>query len=167
MALITIISLLLIGGFFINRCYLGAGYFLGFVINIILNVFLKWVFCQPRPNTDISWFKTALSINKNNAIFIATHCGMPSGHAQMSGFALSYIILSTHAWWMWAFITLLTIAICLQRIITNVHTPLQILVGLFVGMTFGWLCYIVMVRFLKLKYPQGVFPKSCPFGSIL
>lgn len=143
------------------------GYVCGLAINIVLNIFFKWLFCQPRPNADITWFKTAINIHKNNVMFISTHCGMPSGHAQMSGFALSYIILSTHSWWLWGIITLLVIGICVQRIVTKAHTPLQVLVGLSIGMILGVVAYSVMVRFLKLKYPQGVFPKSCPFGSIL
>jgi len=167
MAILTIFTLLIVGLFFINRFYLGVGYVAGFAVNIALNIFLKWIFCQPRPNADLAWFKTALNIHKNNISFITRHCGMPSGHAQMAGFALSYIILSTHYWWMWAIITTLAIGICMQRIITNVHSPLQILIGLCLGMILGVLCYSLMVRFLKLKYPQGVFPKSSPFGSIL
>ena len=165
--MLTIFTLLGIGLFFINRFYLGIAYVLFFAMNIYFNIFLKWIFCQPRPNADISWFKTAIKIKKNNLYFISKHCGMPSGHAQMAGFAFSYIIMSTHSLWMWFIITLLSIIICSQRIITNVHTPFQVLIGLSFGMIFGFICYNLVTLFLKLKYPQGVFPKRSPFGSIL
>jgi membrane-associated phospholipid phosphatase len=125
-------------------------------------LFLKWMCLQPRPNTDLAYFKVLLSREKNrtNPFFIMSHCGMPSGHAQFAGFALVYVILSTHSWWVWTFMSLLTLVTGVQRVVTQCHSVLQVLVGLFVGMVWGWFCYTTMMRFLKRASVQGVLPKS-------
>ena len=166
---LLLVAVFLSGPLFIRKFYSLAGFFVGYVFNVLLNIFLKWVFLQPRPNSDLEFFKTSLKIssNRNNPYFISKHCGMPSGHAQTAGFSLVYVILSTHSWWIWSFMILLTIITCVQRIMTNMHSLLQVLVGLFIGMTMGLLFYILITRVLKLASPQGVFPKSWPFGSIL
>jgi membrane-associated phospholipid phosphatase len=73
---------------------------------------------------------------------------------------LVYVILSTHSWRVWTFMTLLTLVTCVQRIVTQAHTLLQVLVGLLIGMVWGWICYATMMRFLKRASVQGVLPKS-------
>jgi membrane-associated phospholipid phosphatase len=140
----------LMGPIFIRQYYLSVGYICGIIVTVLLNVFLKWVFLLPRPSADLEQFKTSLKLHKNDPSFIMVHCGMPSGHAQLAGFALTYIILATHSWWIWSFVTLFTIGVCIQRVMTNAHTVLQVLVGLCVGMAIGVATYNVMVRFLKL-----------------
>lgn len=149
--ILLLLLILLIGPIFIRRPYLSIGFAGGYILTALLNIFLKWIIQQPRPYIDLEYFKTVLKNNKNNPFFIARHCGMPSGHAQLSGFALIYIVLSTHSWWIWGIMTLTTIGICIQRVATKAHTILQVLVGLFIGMGCGMAAYNVMVRFLKLK----------------
>jgi membrane-associated phospholipid phosphatase len=162
-----LLLIFLSGPLLIRRPYLSIGFMLGYLCNVVLNLFLKWIFKQPRPNADLEFFKTSLKIHKNNPFFISHNCGMPSGHAQLAGFAMIYVILSTHSWWIWSFMIILTAVTCVQRVITQLHSVLQVLVGLVIGMITGLLGYIVITRFLKLASPQGVFPKSSPLGSIL
>jgi membrane-associated phospholipid phosphatase len=164
---LLIVLLFLSGPLFIRKPYLTIGFIVGMFFTEFFNVFLKWVFKQPRPNTDLEFFKTSLKIKKNDPFFISRYCGMPSGHAQLAGFALVYIFLSTHSWWIWSLMAGLTAATCIQRVATQAHSVLQVLIGLFIGMVSGLFAYKVMVLFLKLRNPQGVFPKSSPFGSIL
>ncbi len=166
-SVLLLLIIFLSGPLLIKRPYLSLGFVLGYFCNVVINLFLKWVFKQPRPNADLEFFKTSLKIYKNNPFFISQYCGMPSGHAQLAGFAMIYVILSTHSWWIWSFMIILTLITCIQRVVNNVHTILQVLVGLFIGMITGLLAYIVITRFLKFASPQGVFPKSSPFGSIL
>lgn len=147
---LLLIVTILMGPLFIRMHYLSIGYIVGTITNILLNIFLKWVFLQPRPSADMEYFNTSLKLHKNDPIFIMSHCGMPSGHAQLAGFALTYIILSTHSWWIWAFVTIFTMGVCIQRVVTNAHTILQVLVGLCIGMAMGVVFYNIMVRFLKL-----------------
>jgi membrane-associated phospholipid phosphatase len=139
-----------------------VGFLLGYVGCFLINLFLKWMFLQPRPSTDLAFFKVSVSRekNRNNPIWIMNYCAMPSGHAQFAGFALVYVILSTHSWRVWTFMTLLTLVTCVQRIVTQAHTLLQVLVGLLIGMVWGWICYATMMRFLKRASVQGVLPKS-------
>ncbi len=151
---------LFMGPLFIRKHYLSIGYILGYFMTILINLFLKWVFLQPRPLADLEQFKTSLKLHKNDPIFVMNHCGMPSGHAQLAGFALSYIILATHSWLIWAFVTLFTIGVCIQRVATRVHTVLQVLVGICIGMAIGILCYMVITRFLKLASVQKVVPNN-------
>lgn len=161
---LLLVVIVLTGPLFLvpRHVYHLVGFFVGCVTCTLLNLFLKWGCLQPRPNTDLEFFKLNMSRekNRNNPFFIANYCGMPSGHAQLAGFAMVYVILSTHSWKIWTFMTVLTIAICVQRIVTEAHTLLQVLVGLLVGMIWGWICYTTMMRFLKRDSVQGVLPKS-------
>ena len=164
--ILLLVFIFLSGPLFIRTPYLTIGFIVGYFFTEVFNVFLKWVFKQPRPNTDLEFFKTSLKMKKNDPFFISQYCGMPSGHAQLAGFALVYVFLCTHSWWIWSFMVGLTSVTCIQRVTTQAHSVLQVLVGLVIGMITGLLAYKVMVLFLKLRNPQGVFPKSSPFGSI-
>lgn len=149
--ILLLLIVLVIGPLFIKRTYLSVGFVVGYICTALLNIFLKWMIQQPRPNVDLEYFKVLLNTHKNNPFFIAKYCGMPSGHAQLAGFSLVYVVLSTHSWWIWVIMTLATIGICIQRVVTQAHTLLQVLVGLLIGMGCGLAAYNVMVRFLKLK----------------
>jgi membrane-associated phospholipid phosphatase len=151
------------GPMFLHRhVYHMGGFLFGWVGCYLLNLFLKWFCLQPRPSTDLAFFKLSLNRekNRNNPIWIMNYCGMPSGHAQFAGFALVYVILSTSSWWVWAFMLLLSIITCVQRVLTQAHTLLQVMVGLLVGMVWGWISYTTMMRVLKRASVQGVLPKS-------
>jgi membrane-associated phospholipid phosphatase len=139
-----------------------VGFVVGYLGCFLINLALKRVWLQPRPSTDLAFFKVSLSRekNRNNPVWIMNYCGMPSGHAQFAGFALVYVILSTHSWSIWSFMALLTMVTCVHRVVTQAHTVLQVMVGLLIGMVWGWICYTTMMRFLKRASVQGVLPKS-------
>lgn len=167
---LLMLLVVLTGPVFLNRhFYRLVAFFVGALCCVVLNVLLKRLCLAPRPNSDDAFFRVTMSMekNRNDPWFIARHCGMPSGHAQLAGFALVYVVLSTHQWGIWATMAALTIVTCVQRVVTQAHSVLQVLVGLLVGMVLGWVFYDMTTRALKRFSVQGVFPKSWPFGSIL
>ncbi len=138
------------------------GFLVGWVGCYLINLALKRMWLQPRPSTDLAFFKVSLSRekNRNNPFWVMNYCGMPSGHAQFAGFALVYVMLSSPSWWVGSFLTGLTVVTCVQRVVSQAHTVLQVMVGLLVGMVWGWICYTTMMRVLKRASVQGVLPKS-------
>jgi len=139
-------------------------YGIGIIINWGINIILKRWLEQPRPNTNMAKFKMQL---KDKATMNTDEFGMPSGHAQYSGFTLVYVLLVSHSLWAWASVMFGAIWVCGQRVISTDHSILQVSVGLFIGSVLAIIAYKLTMWFLKFKYPQMVLPKSWPFGSIL
>lgn len=117
---------------------------IGLVCNSILNFVLKGFIQEPRPLFDskkISLIKThAKDFFFQNGIPYDIF-GMPSGHAQMAFFTTVYIYLSlkhTNLLYLYLLISLL---ICYQRVILNLHSIEQVVVGSIVGSAFGYLVY--------------------------
>jgi membrane-associated phospholipid phosphatase len=104
---------------------------------------------------------------KDKATMNTDEFGMPSGHAQYSGFTLVYVLLVSHSLWAWSSVMFGAIWVCGQRVISTDHSILQVAVGLFIGSVLAIIAYKLTMWFLKFKYPQMVLPKSWPFGSIL
>lgn len=170
LSFLLLVALLLSGPVFLHRhFYRLVGFVLGVFGNAGLNLALKRLLLEPRPNADDAFFRVSMSMekNRNNPWFVARHCGMPSGHAQLAGFVLVYVVLSTHQWAIWAFMAALTVTTCVQRVVSGGHTWLQVGVGLCVGMALGKSVYEIITRVLKRFSVQGVKPNSWPFGSIL
>lgn len=71
--------------------------------------------------------------------------GMPSGHAQMTAFALTVAYLFTHQYlYQSVFLFFVTI---LQRFVYNNHTLLQLGIGSILGITIGTFFYEIVKRF--------------------
>ena len=148
----------------LGKPYLLLGYVSGIIINVILNIILKRWIAEPRPINNDAQFQILMKNHKN----VQTEMfGMPSGHAQLSGFTFVYILLSTHTWWIHLLFGIYVIAVCIQRVITHAHSVLQVCVGLSIGVITAYGIYNVVVYFIKLWYPQGVEPNNSPFGSII
>lgn len=105
------------------------------IINIIINKVLKKWIRQPRPEgseTLYSWENY-----QDEEQF-----GMPSGHAELSSFSVSYL------YWMqgsiaWLIVGIfLTIMTCIQRWRFKLHSIPQLAVGIAVGSAMGYLSYI-------------------------
>jgi len=137
-----------------NRDNLLFYYLIGIFINTILNLVLKIIIKQPRPNEDSKKFALALKNFKYTFkdgipfnIF-----GMPSGHAQNVLFSTMFVYLSLYnnkkIFYFYLAITLLTLC---QRVTSENHTVLQILVGSFVGMLVAYFMYQMVQNKLKGK----------------
>ena len=109
----------------------------GFILNNILNIILKLLIKAPRPvnnkKTDESFI---------NGEHITFHkFGMPSGHAQNCGYSLSFITMVLNNPFITTLYMLITLISLLQRYLYKRHTILQLIVGLIVGLGFGFLTY--------------------------
>ena len=132
---------LIIVSFFLlrNKENLVYYYTIGIVLNFILNVILKVSFQQPRPSDDVDKFNLAINKGRRHLFNMVPFniYGMPSGHSQSVVFSTVYVFLSlknTNVLLFYLFIALITMW---QRVNYNFHTPLQILVGCFVGGLFA------------------------------
>ena len=147
--------ILIITSFYLlwNKPNLYFYYVVGVFINSILNIILKGIFLQPRPNEDIKDFNLAL---KNGRLFIFKNgiipldiFGMPSGHSQSAFFSCAFIYLALrqlNILWFYLSISFITIY---QRVSYKYHSVLQVLVGGVIGVIFAYLVYYLSQQKIK------------------
>jgi dolichyldiphosphatase len=115
-------------------------YFLGgLVINNILNIILKLLIKEPRPNSEFKNIELAV---KNGDSIHFNKFGMPSGHLQNSLYILIYSLLSIGPSNMFILYIILIVICAYQRFITYNHTILQLIFGSMVGSIIGYITYL-------------------------
>jgi membrane-associated phospholipid phosphatase len=120
-------------------------YVAGNILNNILNIILKIVIKEPRPNDE----QKAIEIGVVNGSRIGfDKFGMPSGHAQNCGYNLAFINLTLNNLFITTLYVLITIVSLLQRYLYKNHTILQLVVGLVVGLGFGYLTYLLGNKYI-------------------
>lgn len=124
-------------------------FILGILFDVILNVFLKAIMKQPRPNTqsDLKRLLEKEGIPFCYEYGLTTESfGMPSGHSQAVAYNLIflYLVLPFHRvpWIMYV----LSIIILLNRLYFQFHYPSQVIVGLFIGCCTGYFFYFLAKR---------------------
>ncbi len=137
----------------------------GILANIILNLFLKGVFQEPRPLYDDKQFyllKThAKSFFFKDGIPF-NFFGMPSGHAQMAFFITMFMYLSLKNKKLLYFYLILSLLICYQRVKFEYHSVLQVIVGSITGLLFGYFLY----QLARGKITGKIREKPDDFGPI-
>jgi membrane-associated phospholipid phosphatase len=113
-------------------------FFYGYIINIVVNLLLKWFLKEPRPVND--WKILQLGITHTKRIGLDKY-GMPSGHAQHCGFILAFITLLLESPLVTGLYSILSFICLYQRYLYQNHTLLQIVVGFGVGIGVGYLFY--------------------------
>jgi len=112
-------------------------FFITFIFFGLFNKILKQIYYSPRPKKCMKFLDSEPCLKGKN--------GMPSGHAQITAFALTVAYLFTHQYlYQSIFIFFVTI---LQRFVYNNHTLLQLCVGSILGITIGGLFYEIVKRF--------------------
>jgi dolichyldiphosphatase len=114
----------------------------GLVINNILNIILKIIIKEPRPNSE---FKNVELAVKNGENVYFDKFGMPSAHLQNSFYILIYTLLAigpTKFANMFILYITLSVICAYQRFITHNHTILQLIVGSIVGSIIGYITYL-------------------------
>lgn len=148
-----------------NKHNLFFFYTIGVFIDNILNVILKGLFLQPRPNIDKKEFDLVLKHGKRFLFKDGMPYdlfGMPSGHSQSTLFSTVFIYLSlrnNNIGYTYIAISLLTM---LQRVLYNEHSVLQVCVGAIIGCFTGYLFYYIANK--KVKGQIRVKPDD--FGPI-
>ena len=110
-------------------------YIYGTITNIILNLLLKLIIKQPRPNED---YKVISIATANGERFGPDVYGMPSGHAQSGAFNFAYITFIFQNASLSCFYLIISFITLAQRYIYKNHTLLQLLVGLIIGLGMGY-----------------------------
>jgi membrane-associated phospholipid phosphatase len=121
-------------------------YIVGFILNNILNSILKYAIKEPRPSKDSRILEIAIA-NQKRVSF--DQFGMPSGHAQNCGFNLAFITLVLNNSFITGLYLVTTLISLYQRYKYYNHTLLQLLIGLFIGIGFGYLCYNIGNNWIK------------------
>jgi membrane-associated phospholipid phosphatase len=115
----------------------------GFIMNYVLNAILKYAIREPRPSEDSR-------LLENERVGFDKY-GMPSGHAQKSGFCLAYITLVLNNPLITGIYLVITAISLYQRYKYSNHTILQLIVGLVIGILVGYLAYHVGNKWIKDK----------------
>ena len=68
---------------------------------------------------------------------------MPSGHAQNCAYCLAFITMVFNDPFITAFYTVITFNTLFQRYLYNNHTILQLVIGTFIGLLFGFFTYTI------------------------
>jgi len=161
----TLILLISSNYFLWNKKNLWFYYNVGFFINVILNLILKFFFKQPRPSIDEKLFRIAL---QNGERFIYKNgipydiFGMPSGHAQNAIFTLFYVYLATKNINLFYFQLIIVLITVLQRYVFNHHTLFQLIVGSIIGLIISHLFY----SFAQQNLMGKIREKIDDFGPI-
>lgn len=121
-------------------------YILGLVLNSIINIILKNIIKEPRPYKNSRILEIAIT---NKEIVNLDKFGMPSGHAQNCGFNLAFITLVLNNSFITGLYLIITFLTLCQRYKNSNHTILQLIVGLIIGIGFGYLCYDVGNKWIK------------------
>jgi membrane-associated phospholipid phosphatase len=123
---------------FYQKTYL-YGFLLCYLVNALVNKFLKGIFKQPRPTDG----KSVYAIEDYSGV---ERYGMPSGHAQTVSFIITYMYLvKKRSVWLMIEIGIAGITMY-QRFSSNRHTVEQLSVGFAVGMIVG------IASFYSVKY---------------
>ena len=119
--------------------YLGF-YWTGWVLNVFLNILLKGIIRQPRPTEDLHIFNAEKEQLKRIGY---DRYGMPSGHAQMAFYSVSFLYFVFKNPLLLMSTVLLSTITNYQRVKYKNHTISQVIVGSLVGAAVGYLFYTV------------------------
>ena len=124
-------------------------YLYGKFIDLLLNLFLKGIFKQPRPLEDPELFNTALK-HSERFKFINGYpydiFGMPSGYAETTFYSTVFIYLALKNTKITLFYLLISLLTIYQRVNTKEHSFLQVIVGGIVGSIFGFFIYYIATK---------------------
>ena len=138
------ISLLLLRNYKIYQKF----YAVGIIINLVINITLKAIIKQPRPDNG---YKPILTGTAQGFWFSPDIYGMPSGHAQNCAFNLAFITAVFKSPTITCLYLIVSIVTLGQRYTYNYHTFLQLLVGFSLGLLLGSFCYYEANKYIKGK----------------
>lgn len=130
-------------------------YLLSFAVGSILNYYLilllKVVIKEPRPSNPIAYIQD--DIYKGAILY-----GMPSGHAQISFFSITFLYLTKRPF---SIFTLSLFVGCLtlyQRWKFRRHTVEQLIFGTAIGSSFSYFIFWMTKNYLERTYtPKSIF----------
>jgi membrane-associated phospholipid phosphatase len=129
-------------------------FIIGVFFNSIFNILLKGIIQQPRPLYDINKFNIIINNNKTKNYFFQNGIpfdifGMPSGHAQATFFATTFIWLSLKNINLTLFYLFISFITLYQRVKYNYHSIIQVFIGSIIGIIFALFIYYLATNKLK------------------
>jgi membrane-associated phospholipid phosphatase len=117
-------------------------YVIGFILNFILNIFLKATIQQPRPKYNEDLFKLSLQyLKKHESIVPYDMYGMPSGHAQSVIYSTLFVYLILKNKKIALFYVIISLITLIQRVKGLYHSIFQVLVGSLIGFLFAYFIF--------------------------
>lgn len=113
-------------------------YLTGFAVNQVINIILKLLVKQPRPEEDKKMFN--LLVHHDKRISFDKY-GMPSGHSQSVWYSTTFIYLALKNNIVTSIYLLISIITMIQRVEYKAHSIPQVIVGMLIGITVGYLFY--------------------------
>lgn len=124
---------------------------IGSVLNYYLILLLKILIKEPRPSNPVEYIED--DIYKGAILY-----GMPSGHAQISFFSITYLYLTKRPFIIIALSFFIGCLTLYQRWKFRRHTVEQLAVGTFTGSAFSYFIYWVTTNYLQRTYtPKSIF----------
>jgi len=108
-------------------------FIIAYVLNKLLNQYLKNSIKQDRPANPVKFLDTDK--------FFKNKFGMPSGHSQNTFFSIMYAYLVTNSFISCFLLLLIGLIVIYERYKYRNHTLNQLIVGAGVGVTFAYLTY--------------------------
>ena len=115
-------------------------YIIFFILNRIVNQYIKKIFKGERPNNPLKFLESDTFSKKKY--------GMPSGHSQLTFFSIVYCCLVTNHFLLW--MVLIGFIVVYERYKFNNHTIDQLVYGSVFGAALGFVCYYI-VKIIKTK----------------
>jgi membrane-associated phospholipid phosphatase len=116
---------------------------IGSMVNYMINIFLKETIREPRPENPLEFIDSHNLIGNN-------YYGLPSGHAQITLFSLTFFYLTNGYERIYTLfvMTCITIITLYQRWKYRRHTIKQLYVGSIIGATIAWTLVLVTKQYL-------------------
>lgn len=124
-----------------------VGSFLNYWLNLVLKILIK----QPRPSNPIAYIQD--HIYKGSNVY-----GMPSGHAQISFFSITFLYLTKKSFTLFLVSLFIGCLTLYQRWKFRRHTVEQLIIGTITGSTFSYMMYWMTTNYLQRTYtPNTIF----------
>jgi len=126
-------------------------YFFGYIINTLLNIVLKGLIKEQRPNEDKHMFNIWLHNGMKTDRHWYDRFGMPSGHAECVFYSTAFIFFTfKNSNWAILFL-IISLNTMYQRVKYKNHTITQVIIGAIIGSIMGWMFYYFSRVALKGK----------------
>ena len=111
-----------------------------FILNRVLNQFLKKLFKQPRPSNGKKFL--------DSDVFSKKKFGMPSGHSQLVFYTIAYSYLVNRQLIPWTLLLLVIgLIVIYERYLFKNHTMMQLISGAGVGILTAYITAIMALRY--------------------
>jgi membrane-associated phospholipid phosphatase len=119
----------------------------------VANRLLKPLFKNPRPSRPIKFLESEELPRKIDYTKNTNFYGMPSGHSQQVAYCLTYLylVLPDESWQLRYGTLAIGAAMMFERWWFRNHTAAQLMVGLLVGIAFGYLVVFARNKWKKMQ----------------